>query len=122
MPVDVYADMFFAFERPEFIKSKKEIRWNVSGDREMLTLAAAFGDGPMAMKMSFQREYAERYDWLGIQMMLNFMLTDDKKPLRFCSYYLKCLWRGIPTLCSALPDAKRGAVKPIKRAKMPFDG
>jgi len=64
MPVDVYAGMFFPFDKPDFIKTKEEVRWNVSGDRDMLALAATFGNGPMAMNMSFQREYAERLDWL----------------------------------------------------------
>jgi hypothetical protein len=39
-----------------------QVRWNVSGDKEMLALAMTFSNGPMALNMSFQREYAESYD------------------------------------------------------------
>jgi hypothetical protein len=67
MPVAEYTDLFFPFDKPDFTKTKDEARWNVSGDREMLALAATFGNHPMAMNMSFQREYAERYDWLTTQ-------------------------------------------------------
>ena len=67
MTVDEYAALFFPFEKPDFTKTKEGVRWNVSGDREMLALAATLGNGPMAMNMSFQREYAERYDWLATQ-------------------------------------------------------
>lgn len=64
MAVDDYAAMFFPFEKPDFTKTKNEVRWNVSGDREMLALAMTFSNDPMALNMSFQREYAESYDWL----------------------------------------------------------
>jgi hypothetical protein len=67
MAVSEYVDLFFPFEKPDFTKTKDETRWNVSGDREMLALAATFGNGPMAMNMSFQREYSESYDWLAMQ-------------------------------------------------------
>ena len=64
MSVDEYAALFFPFEKPEFKKSKDEVRFDVSGDRDMLALAMTFSDKPMALNMSFQREYAENYDWL----------------------------------------------------------
>jgi len=67
MPTDDYATLFFPFEKPDFTKTKGEVRWNLSGDREMLALAMTFGNGPLALNMSFQREYAERYDWLTTQ-------------------------------------------------------
>jgi len=67
MRVDDYTALFFPFDKPDFIKTKNESRWNVSGDREMLALAMTFGNAPMALNMSFQREYAESYDWLAAQ-------------------------------------------------------
>ena len=68
MPVDEYVALFFPFEKPEFKrKSKDEIQFSVSGDRDMLALAMTFRNEPLAMNMSFQREYAERYDWLLLQ-------------------------------------------------------
>jgi hypothetical protein len=67
MPVDEYAAWFFPFEKPDFSKAKGEAHWNVSGDREMLALAMTFGNDPLALNMSFQRDYAESYDWLAAQ-------------------------------------------------------
>ena len=64
MPADAYAALFFPFEKLDFAKTRDAARCNVSGDREMLALAMTFGNGPMALNMSFQREYAESYDWL----------------------------------------------------------
>jgi len=64
MPIDAYAALFFPFEKPDFTKTKEGTHWNVSGDREMIALSMAFSDGPVALNMSFQREYAESYDWL----------------------------------------------------------
>ena len=62
-----YAALFFPFEKPDFSISKDEVRWDVGGDRVMLALAATFSNSPMAMNMSFQREYAEPFDWLATQ-------------------------------------------------------
>jgi hypothetical protein len=65
MPVTDYTMLFFPFDKPDFYKDKDLTRWNINNnDREMLALAATFGNKPMAMNMSFQREYAERFDWL----------------------------------------------------------
>ena len=41
--------------------------WNVSGDRTMVALTMTFMDEPIAKNMSFQREYAEPYDWVAQQ-------------------------------------------------------
>jgi len=68
MPVEEYAALFFPFEKPDFKrKGKDEIQFSVSGDRDMLALAMTFRNEPLAMNMSFQREYAEPYDWLLLQ-------------------------------------------------------
>jgi hypothetical protein len=65
--VEEYTALFFPFEKPDFTVTKDETRWNINNDREMLALAATFGNHPMAMNMSFQQEYAESYDWLTTQ-------------------------------------------------------
>jgi hypothetical protein len=67
MSTDEYLDYFFPFDKLDLSKKGQESVWNVSGDRKMMALAAAFGNQPQAMNMSFQREYAERYDWLAMQ-------------------------------------------------------
>ena len=64
MPVDAYTALFFPFGTLDFSKAKGAFHWSVSGDREMIALSMTFSDGPMALNMSFQREYAESYDWL----------------------------------------------------------
>ena len=64
MPTHDYLAHFFPFSNPDFYKDKRTARWNVTGDREMMALAMTFADDSMAMAMSLQREYAERYDWL----------------------------------------------------------
>lgn len=67
MPVEEYTALFFPFDKPDFHKGKDETRWSVHNDRDMLALVMTFGNSPMAMNMSLQREYAERYDWLVTQ-------------------------------------------------------
>ena len=67
MPVQDYTMLFFPFVKPEFYHNKEGAQWDISGDREMVALAMTFGNGPLALNMSFQRECAERYDWLVTQ-------------------------------------------------------
>ena len=62
-----YTALFFPFEKPDFTKTKDETRWNIHNDRDMLALSMTFGNHPLAMNMSLQREYAESYDWLTTQ-------------------------------------------------------
>ena len=59
-----YLRLFFPFRSPEVVKNGLESMWNLAGDRTMLALALTMSDQPMAVNMSFQRDYAERYDWL----------------------------------------------------------
>ncbi|MDE5859044.1 MAG: hypothetical protein K2H23_01430, partial [Oscillospiraceae bacterium] len=49
---------------PDVVKRGVESMWNISNDRIMAALAMTMSDKPMAVNMSFQREYAERYDWI----------------------------------------------------------
>lgn len=59
-----YLALFFPFEKPDVVKRGIESMWNVTTDRTMMALAMTMSDRPMAVNMEFQREYAERYDWL----------------------------------------------------------
>ena len=43
--------------------------WNIQNDRVMMALAMTMSDKPMAVNMSFQREYAERYEWIKQQFI-----------------------------------------------------
>ena len=64
MDTKEYVDMFFPFEKLDFCKKGRESRWDINNDRDMMALFMTFQDKPTAMNMSFQRNYAERYDWL----------------------------------------------------------
>jgi len=144
-----YVDLFFPFIKPDFQKDERTAQWHVANDKKMMAVMMTFVDASMAMSMSLQREYAERFDWLvsqftdwaftyisaflyykdyelldenirqlyrdgisafggiaptyrialydkptivwdfhslllGIQMMFSFMLTNEKKPIRYC--------------------------------------
>jgi len=68
MDTKKYIDTFFPFEKLKFIKEGKESRWDINGDRMMMALAMTFSDSPSAVNMSFQRGYAERYDWICTQL------------------------------------------------------
>lgn len=58
------------------VKRGIESMWNISGDRTMMGLAMTMSERPMAVNMSFQRDYAERYDWLRQQFTdLAFTMT-----------------------------------------------
>lgn len=64
MSTNDYLNLFFPFEKPDVAKRGVESIWNVQNDRVMAALAMTMSDKPMAVNMSFQREYAERYDWI----------------------------------------------------------
>ncbi|MDL2258161.1 hypothetical protein LJC42_03250 [Eubacteriales bacterium OttesenSCG-928-K08] len=67
LSTEEYLTYFFPFEKLDFRKTGQESVWSVENDRDMLALIMTFSDSPQAMSMSFQREYAERYDWLVTQ-------------------------------------------------------
>lgn len=64
MPTRKYLELFFPFNKPDVVKRGVESMWNISNDRVMIALAMTMADKPMAVNMSFQREYAERYEWI----------------------------------------------------------
>lgn len=64
MRTEDYLALFYPFEKPDVVKHGIESMWNIGGDRTMMVLAMTMSDKPMAVNMGFQREYAERYDWL----------------------------------------------------------
>ena len=59
-----YLNLFFPFDKPDVVKRGIESMWNISNDRIMMALMMTMSDNPMAVNMSFQREYAERYEWM----------------------------------------------------------
>ena len=62
-----YLHLFFPFHNPDVVKRGVESMWNIQNDRVMMALAMTMSDKPMAVNMSFQREYAEPYDWVAQQ-------------------------------------------------------
>ena len=69
MSTEDYLDLFFPFDKLEVIKRGVESMWNIQNDRIMMALAMTMTDKPMAVNMIFQREYAERYDWMKQQFI-----------------------------------------------------
>jgi len=68
MSTENYLKLFFPFDKPDLVKRGVESVWNVSSDRTMVALAMTMSDKPVSVNMSFQREYAERYEWIKRQL------------------------------------------------------
>ena len=64
-----YISKFYPFEMPDIEKNGLEMRWNISGDNTMMALAMTFTDRETAVNMSFQRNYAESYEWVKTQFI-----------------------------------------------------
>src|SRR5699024_9317261 len=64
-----YLHLFFPFHNPDVVKRGVESMWNIQNDRVMMALAMTMSDKPMAVNMSFQREYAEPYEWMKRQFI-----------------------------------------------------
>ena len=73
MSTEKYLSLFFPFIKPDIYKDKGKVQWDVSAapheDKSVVAMIMTFSDSnvPMAMRMSFLREYAERVDWLATQ-------------------------------------------------------
>ena len=67
METEDYLAIFYPFDQLDLVKKGIESRWSVSGDNMMVALTMTFASEPMAKTMSFQREYAEAYDWVAQQ-------------------------------------------------------
>ena len=58
-----YLSCFFPFDKIDFRKKGSESSWSTDSP-EMMALIMTMKNKPQAVMMSFQREYAESYDWL----------------------------------------------------------
>ena len=63
MTTEKYLSYFFPFDKIDFVKKGMESSWNTD-DVQMMALIMTMKNKPQAVMMSFQKEYAERYDWL----------------------------------------------------------
>jgi len=63
MTTEKYLSYFFPFDKIDFRKKGPESSWSTD-NAEMIALILAMNNKPQAVMMSFQKEYAERYDWL----------------------------------------------------------
>lgn len=63
MTTEQYLSYFFPFDELDFVKRGVESSWSVS-EPTMAALVMTMSDRPQAVTMSFQREYAEPYEWL----------------------------------------------------------
>ena len=85
MRTEDYLALFFPFDKPDVIKRGVESLWNIQNDRAMMALAMTMSDKPMAVNMCFQREYAERYDWLK-QQFTNWIFVFSTSMLYYEDY------------------------------------
>ena len=88
LSTEEYLSYFFPFEKLEIRKSGKEYKWDIESETAMKALAMTFFELPTAVNMSFQRQYAERYDWLVFQfrdlaynLLGSFLYHEDYKLL-----------------------------------------
>ena len=63
LSTEKYLSYFFPFDNIDFVKHGVESSWSTDSS-EMIALIMAMKNKPQAVLMSFQKEYAERYDWL----------------------------------------------------------
>ena len=68
MTTEEYLSYFFPFGKLNVEKNGDEYQWDVKADQDMKALALTFSKEPTAMNMSLQRLYAERYDWVLLQL------------------------------------------------------
>ena len=87
MDTDRYLTLFYPFDRLDLVKQGIESSWKVSGDRTMIALTMTFMDEPMAKTMSFQRQYAEPYDWVA-QQFKDWAFTLTTSILYYQDYHL----------------------------------
>ena len=64
MSTEDYLNLFFPFDKLDVVKRSVESLWNIEDDNMMMALAMTMSDRPMAVNMSFQRQYAESYEWM----------------------------------------------------------
>ena len=59
-----YLNIFYPMDKPQILRNGVNTLWTVDVDKDMMALAMTMDNRPMAVNMEFQREYAERYDWI----------------------------------------------------------
>mgnify|MGYP002855773570 CR=1 FL=1 len=82
-----YVALFFPFGGFDLKKRGLNSTWNIEGDRSMMALAMTMSGKPMAVNMGFQREYAERYDWMK-QQFIDWIFTLTTSDLYYEDYDL----------------------------------
>jgi hypothetical protein len=63
LSTEKYLSYFFPFEKLDFHKRGMESGWSIS-DNYGIAIAMAMRNSPQAVTMSFQKGYAEKYDWM----------------------------------------------------------
>ena len=64
METEKYTDLFFPFKKPTYRKVGDYVEWDVDGDVPIQSLMlTCHAYTPIAMQMSFLREYAEDIEW-----------------------------------------------------------
>ena len=88
MTVEKYMDEFFPFKKLNIRKKGSEYSWDIEGGKEVVLLGMLRDGRPDEIHMTFQREYAERLDWMEEQfkdwafnLMVVFFYYEDKDGL-----------------------------------------
>lgn len=82
-----YLAYFFPFEKPVFRKKGEESSWEIT-DKQMMALVLTLGNRPESQLTGFQKNYAERYDWLytlfkdwAFMVLTTFLYYEDRDSL-----------------------------------------
>ena len=82
-----YLAYFFPFEKPDFWKRDEESSWEIT-DKQMMALVLTLGNRPESQLMGFQKNYAERYNWLytlfkdwAFMVLTTFLYYEDRESL-----------------------------------------
>ena len=109
------------------VKRGVESMWNIHNDRVMMALAMTMSDKPMAVNMSFQREYAEPYEWMK-QQFIDLAFTFLTSVIFYEDYDMtpdqRLLMRGrndsLWRYCTNLPDCTVVQVDDYLGSPLPY--
>lgn len=82
-----YLAYFFPFEKPDFWKKGVESSWGID-DPQVMALTLTLGNRLQSQLMGFQKNYAERYEWLKLlfrdwafMVLTTFLYYEDRDSL-----------------------------------------
>ncbi len=91
-----YLAYFFPFDKISFVKKGQESMWNTD-NREMFAVIMTLQDKPQTVLMSFQKEYAESYEWI-TTVFSDWAFTFVT--IAFCIIRIMMRWRKQNGMCT----------------------